>query len=147
QKAALLACIFGSFLLGAMGGAVSFLTWGYAGAAPIAAVLAFLVAFEIVLIRRPDVAASPLTGPRTLQFEPERLAEPNPFARLALVEPPAPSAPPPTAPTTAPAPSPDLAPAKPSKRPSARRFRASELGAFEPPDAPTPDVPPEEKKS
>jgi uncharacterized membrane protein YoaK (UPF0700 family) len=148
QKAALLACIFGSFLLGAMGGAVSFLSWGYAGATPIAAVLAFLVAFEIVLIRRPDVASSPLTGPRTLQFEPDRLAEPNPFA--ALVEPSAPSAPP----TVEPAP-PAGATAPPgkaaAKRPSARRFRSSELGPIEPqaatPDAPPPDAPPEETKS
>ncbi len=79
--------------------------------------LAFLVAFEVVLIKRPDVGSSPLTGPRTLQFEPGLLAEPaaNPFA--------APLDPPP-----APAPPVELAP---RQAPTARKFRASELGPID----------------
>ncbi len=129
QKAALLACIFGSFLVGAMGGAISFLSWGYAGAAPIAAVLAFLVAFEIVLIKRPDVASSPLTGPRTLQFEPSLVAAP-PVAAEPLVPPAEPLVPPVAAePLVSPAP-----PLRdtPRQAPTARKFLASGLAPTEP---------------
>jgi uncharacterized membrane protein YoaK (UPF0700 family) len=81
QKAALLVCILGSFGIGATGGAVAFVNGGYLGAIPIAAILASLVAFELVLIRRPDVSSGILTGPRTTQFKAPELQElANPVA-------------------------------------------------------------------
>ncbi|HZV00130.1 MAG TPA: YoaK family protein [Planctomycetota bacterium] len=76
QKAALLGAILGSFAAGALVGAFSFLHWGYAGAAPIAIVLAILVVIEVMAIR--DRTEGILTGPSTLRLGPPPVEEPLP---------------------------------------------------------------------